>query len=389
MFAKPEFAPLQFTDRATIKGFRQTADGYLVGDVLCARTGTQQYRANEIGLTGDAIVTVYRPEDAVFAKDSLSSYAGKPVTLNHPPEMVTADNWKEYASGVVGTDIARDGEFVRVSIAMMDAATIAAVQDGTREISMGYTTPIEMRDGTAPDGTAYQAVQTGPIRINHLAIVPAARGGEKLRIGDGALSWGASPVTVSDNKGGHMADLRKIMVDGLPVETTDAGAAAIEKMTKAVADATAKADEYMTKAEKAAKDMEEMEKEMAAKDAAIAKLEAAAIDDAALDARVSARADLVSKAKAVFADLDTTGLTDAAIRKAAVVAKLGDAAIDGKSDAYIDARFDILAEDTAKGGADPLKDAKPAPKAVTTLDTIYTERNAALSDAWKTTKGAA
>lgn len=380
---------MQFTDRATIKGFRQTADGYLVGDVLCARTGTQQYRASEIGLTGDAIVTVYRPEDAVFSKDSLATYAGKPVTLNHPPEMVTADNWKEYAAGVVGTDIARDGEFVRVSIAMMDAATIAAVQDGTREISMGYTTPIEMRDGTAPDGTQYQAVQTGPIRINHLAIVPSARGGEKLRIGDGALSWGASPVTVSDNKGGQMADLRKIMVDGLPVETTDAGAAAIEKLTKAVADATAKADEYMTKAERAARDIEELEKGMAAKDAAIAKLEAAAIDDAALDARVSARADLVSKAKAVFADLDTTGLTDAAIRKAAVVAKLGAAAIDGKSDAYIDARFDILAEDAAKGGADPIKDAKPAPKTVTTLDTIYTQRNAALSDAWNKTKGAA
>lgn len=230
---------MQFTDRATVTGFRKTADGYLAGNVLCARTGCQQYLAREVGLMGDGVVTVYRPEDVVFDKASLATYAGKPVTLNHPPEAVTADNWKQYAAGMVGDEIARDGDFVRVPLVLMDADVIAAVDAGTREISMGYTTGIAMQDGVAPDGTAYQAVQTGPIKINHLAIVPRARGGEKLRIGDNAQSWGASPVTVSD-KGGDMPELRKIMVDGLQVETTDAGAAAIEKLTKTISDMAAK-----------------------------------------------------------------------------------------------------------------------------------------------------
>jgi hypothetical protein len=45
---------------------------------------------------------------------------------------------------------------------------------------------------------------------------------------------------------------------------------------------------------------------------------------------------------------------DAAIRKAAVVAKLGDEAVKDKTEAYIDARFDILAED-AKKIADPFR----------------------------------
>ena len=57
---------LQFTDRATVTGFRKTADGYLAGNVLCARTGCQQYLAREVGLMGDGVVTVYRPEDVVF-----------------------------------------------------------------------------------------------------------------------------------------------------------------------------------------------------------------------------------------------------------------------------------------------------------------------------------
>ena len=41
---------MQFNDRAEIKGFRATADGYLVGEVLCARTGCQDYYAGEMGL---------------------------------------------------------------------------------------------------------------------------------------------------------------------------------------------------------------------------------------------------------------------------------------------------------------------------------------------------
>lgn len=375
-------ADVQFADTATIKGFRDTADGYLVGDVLCARTGCQQYNASELGLPGNAVVTVYRPESAVFAKDSLATYAGKPVTLNHPPEMVTADNWKQYAAGQVGTDIARDGDFVRVSIAMMDSNTIKAVKDGTREISMGYTTPLEMRDGTAPDGTPYQAVQTGPIRINHLAVVPRARGGEKLRIGDSVHSWGASPLTVSDKKGGLMADLRKIMVDGLMVETTDAGAAAIEKLTKALDAAKA---ENLSAAEKAKVEKDKLEAEMAAKDAALEKAKKAEMTDAELDKRVAARADLVSKAKLIAKDVNTTGLSDADIRKAAVVAVIGDAAIEGKGAAYIDARFDVLVEDAtnANGGNDPIKDAKPSPKAMNDLNAVYLDRNKALEAAWK------
>lgn len=375
-------ADMQFNDRAAINGFRKTADGYLVGDVLCARTGTQQYRASEMGLTGDAIVTVYRPESAVFAKDSLATYAGKPVTLGHPPVMVTADNWKEYAGGSVGSDIARDGEFVRVPTVLMDAAIIRAVEDGTREVSMGYTTPVEMVDGIAPDGTPYQAIQTGPIRINHLAVVPKARGGDKLRIGDSASNWGASPINDTESKGGQMADLRKIMVDGLQVETTDAGAAAIDKLTKALADAMTEKEKSDAAAAKASADLAVAE---AAKDAAIAKADAAVVTGDALDKLVADRADLISRAKLVAKDLDTVGMSDAEIRKAAVVAALGDAAVADKSDAYIDARFDILAEDAAKG--DPIKDAKLEPKKVADIDALYAERNKALTDAWKT-KGA-
>jgi len=375
---------LNFADRVTIDSPRLTADGYMTATVRCARTGCQDYRASELGLVGDGIVTVYRPESAVFDKASLATYAGKPVTLNHPPVMVTADNWKDYAAGEVGNEIARDGDFVVVPMKLMDAAVIRAVQDGTREISMGYTTPLSVEDGTAPDGTPYQAIQTGPIRINHLAVVPKARGGESLRIGDSAEKWGASPLTDAEKKEGKMPDLLKIMVDGLQVETTDAGAKAIQKLQVALSDMEAKTAKE--KAEMQA-ELDAKEAEIAKKDAAIAKLESEKLTDAQIEARAAARADLVAKAKAVADGVDPSGLSDADLRKAAVTKALGDAAVAGKSQAYIDARFDILVEDADK--ADPAKKMKdaPAPK-VASLDAAYMQRNTALENAWKA-KGAA
>jgi len=51
-------------------------------------------------------------------------------------------------------------------------------------LSMGYTTDIDWTAGVTPKGEAYDGVQRN-IRANHLAFVPQARGGEKLRFGDG------------------------------------------------------------------------------------------------------------------------------------------------------------------------------------------------------------
>lgn len=166
----------KFEDRAEISGMRITNDGYMVGDVRCARVGVQQYLARELGMPVDGVINVYRPESSVFDKSSLATFAGKPVTLLHPSEPVTSENWKDYAVGDIGSEIARDGDFVRVPIKLMDLNAIKSVQDGTREISMGYTCEIEFEDGITNDGQSYQAIQRGPIRINHLAIVPEARG---------------------------------------------------------------------------------------------------------------------------------------------------------------------------------------------------------------------
>ncbi len=169
-------------DSFTLDGIRKTKDGYLAAFACVARTGVQKYKGKELGRPDLGDVMVYRPPEEVFNKDALHSMAHRPVTLLHPTETVDAKNWKKYAKGHTGDEVVRDGDHVRVPMVLMDAAAIEAVEGGTRELSMGYSTDLKWEAGVTDVGEKYDAVQT-QIRANHLAI-PKARGGETLKIGD-------------------------------------------------------------------------------------------------------------------------------------------------------------------------------------------------------------
>ncbi|KAA3500267.1 DUF2213 domain-containing protein [Agrobacterium tumefaciens] len=381
---------MQFTDAVTVSGTRRTADGYLIAEAKSVRTGIQLYSGDEVGKPEMPIVRVYRPADQVFADASLQSFTHAPVTMNHPDEAVTADNWKELAVGEVSTAAKKDGEWVHLPLILKDAKAISAVEDGKRELSAGYTCELVWGDGVTPDGQQFNATQTN-IKINHLAIVDRARAGSQARIGDGA-SWGAAPFIPDHNpKKETIMTLKTVTVDGIPVEVTDQGAVVISTLQTRLADANAKAEkaEAAHTAALAAKDAE-----LAKKDAELDAIKGKVLSDADLDKRVQERADLITVAKAIAKDVKTEGLSDAAIRKAVVVAKIGDAAIAGKSEAYIDARFDHLVEDAAKGAPDPFAAVVKDGVKQTDTNTISTAHKAMtdhLTSAWmgSNQKGAA
>lgn len=337
-------------DSVTASNVRRTADGYLVAEARVARTGIQDYLGTEIdpdnehGLRDKPIVKVYRPESSVFHKDAMQSYAYRPMTNGHPGgEGVNAKNWKDHAIGQTGGEVVRDGEFVKVPLVLMDAKAIEDYEAGKRELSMGYGAEVVFQDGQTPEGERFDCY-LGPMKMNHLSLEHRARGGEKLRIGD------KQPTPT----GGHdMADaLRKFLVDGISIDVTEQGAQALEKLTKQLADAGINVQQLK---DAHATALASKDADLAKKDAEIDGLKAKQLSDADIDKRVQARADLINKAKSI-ADADYTGKGDAEIRKAVVIAKLGDAAIAGKTEAYIDARFDLLVEDAAKNPAgDPFR----------------------------------
>lgn len=371
---------MRFVEDAKIAGTRKTSDGYLVADIRCARTGIQVYTGAELGRPDLSTVKVYRPEGAVFDKQSLASFAGKPVTDNHPAEMVTADNWKQLARGTIGNDIARDGEFVRVPVMLMDADLISKVESGKREVSMGYTMDVAFDAGETPDGEAYDAIMSN-LKMNHLAVVERGRAGKECRVGDGAANWGVAPISATD-EGSRMAN-RTVVVDGIPVEATDASAAVINKLLadrdageKALADAEAK--------HKA--DVVDRDKTIAAKDAEIADLRKKIPDQKAIDALIAGRVKLVGDARKVAPDLTVDGLTDAEVRVAALTEVHGADSVKDKSEAYVEAAFDIAVANAAKDvdgvKTDPARDALKARDGRPAVDsqTAYEKR---IADAWK------
>lgn len=371
---------MKFTDAVAVSGTRRTTDGYLVAEARSVRTGIQLYAGHEVGKPEKSVVRVYRPADAVFADASLQSFTHAPVTMDHPAEAVTSDNWKQLAVGEVSTAAKKDGEWVHLPLILKDAAAIQAVESGKRELSAGYNCELVWGEGVAPDGQTYDAQQSN-IKINHLAIVDRARAGSKARIGDGATSWGAAPVTNDQPEKDKIMNLKTVTVDGIPVEVTDQGATVIATLQQRLADATTKMStaDAAHVAALAAKDAE-----LAKKDAEIDALKAKVLDDKALDAKVQARGDLIATANKIAKDVKTDGLSDADIRKAVVVAKLGDTALAGKTEAYIDARFDILA-DEAKTNVDPLRQTllnRDAPADLTDSAKAYSEMLARDRNAW-------
>lgn len=369
---------MQFYDTVVLDGVRRTRDGYLVASAKTARTGIQIYSGREVdpenkhGLRDKAEVRIYRSPDEVFHTDALASMAHRPVTVDHPAEMVTAANWKRYSGGITGDEVARDGDFVRVPLTLMDQAAIDAFEAGKRQLSWGYTCDLDFKDGVTPQGEAFDAQQR-TIRANHLATCSAARGGPDLNIGD----------QKERPEGGHEMALKTIIVDGLPVETTDAGEAAVNKL-RGMLDTSAKALETAQRDHSTA--IAAKDSELAKKDAEIDALKAKVLSDADLDKRVAARAGLLDTAKRIAKDVKTDGLTDAEVRRAVVVARLGDAAVKDKSDDYIGARFDILAEDAGSTAADPFRQSPQDTTQRPTADAAYGKMVTDMQSAWNPNK---
>ena len=143
---------LQIEDAGTM-----TKDGYLVVTADCARSGVQVYSGRELNNDQETI-RIYRPSEAVFEDKALKSYAFKPVTDNHPKEFVNATNWRDLAVGFTGGEILRDGERIKIQLMISDKETITKIQNGKREISMGYHQELRYGKGQTADGEVYDAV---------------------------------------------------------------------------------------------------------------------------------------------------------------------------------------------------------------------------------------
>jgi len=342
---------LYATDTVALGDIRVNDTGYLEAFARTARTGVQQYLGAEMGRPDLAVVNVYRDAADVFSHASLHSFAKIPVTVDHPPTGVSAANWKQVAVGTTGEEVLRDGERLKIGLKIMDAAAIQAVQAGKRELSVGYRTEIVWGDGTAPDGTPYQARQTN-IVADHIAIVAQGRAGAQCRIGD---AWTPTETSAPARE---TTPMKTHLIGDNAVEMSDAAIVAVKGLQtqlgtltadnlQLTADKTALIADHKTALE--AKDGEILKLQadhkvaVDAKDAEIATLKALTLTADKLDAALAERATVLDAAKPVLgATFDAKGKSVADIRRATVAKRLGDKAVEGKTDDHVAIAFDTL-----------------------------------------------
>lgn len=307
-------------------------NGFLVDTPVVARIGVQVY----YGIDGNP-VREFRPSEEVFNDASLSSFQGKPVTLDHVT--VSSDNAKEVVVGSISGKAEKVGNAVVAPIVVYDKNAIEKAMAGeAKELSVGYQAFVDMTPGWGDPLTGEYVlktdeIQVGPdgyeefdgiqrdIRVNHLAMVYRGRAGiAKLNL-DGEQE---NPYTtdVDINKEDKQEMTVKIKLDGAQeFEVAPEIASHIEALN-------AKADTAI-----------------AERDALKAKVDAMPAEIEAAVAKAKADADSLAALVAVAAEagVKADGL-DAKGIKVAYVKEVSGLDVSEKSDAYIDAAFDIAKE---------------------------------------------
>lgn len=314
--------------------FKATIDenGFLVDTPVVARLGVQVYYTED-GRT----VREFRPAEEVFKDESLASYQGKPMTLDHV--FVNSNNAKEVVVGSVTGKAEPLGSSVVAPIVVYDNTAIQEAMAGNaKELSVGYSAILDETPGwgdpvtgeyvlksdgdqfDAPEGwQEFDAIQRD-IKVNHLAMVYRGRAGiAKLNM-DGEQE---NPYTTDvDINKEDKQEMIKIKLDGAQeFEVAPEIASHIEALNAKADTAIAERDALKAKVDAMPAEIE----------AAVAKAKA---DADALAALVAIAAEAGVKADG----MDAKGI------KVAYVKEVSGLDVSEKSDAYIDAAFDIAKE---------------------------------------------
>lgn len=172
----------------------------LLKQLTIASSGVYKYLRREVvrfkGLGGEipsihdgrTVFNVYRKAEVLENRKDL--FSRQPMTLNHPPEKVTGDNFKKYAVGFSGDSsdlvLVKDGAKVAIKTTAMliDSEAVNAYSNGIRQISPGYDAIFKWESGITEDGESYDIVMEDITEVNHIALLKNGRGGSDVSILD-------------------------------------------------------------------------------------------------------------------------------------------------------------------------------------------------------------
>jgi hypothetical protein len=170
------------------KNISKTPEGFLLcRNIRLTHTGALRYVHPEhpFGEKYPEVIIKRSPEE-LFSEATMASFEGKDITIQHPEDFVSPENYQELTHGVL-FNIRKSGEQVEVEGEMVDvmlgdalikskSAIKLVEEDGEREVSLGYEAAWEL--------ISDEEGRHSKIRGNHCAIVSEGRAGKHCAIND-------------------------------------------------------------------------------------------------------------------------------------------------------------------------------------------------------------
>lgn len=309
----------------------ETPEGFLEGYAIATRTGVFSYRRAD-----GSIQRELRTEEEVFNQNAINSFKMKPITNDHPNDMVNIDNASDLLIGMTGQEIKRIDNYLAPFIKITDKKAVQDAKSGKRGLSFGYKVNLIKKDGIFK-GEKYDYVQTN-IRGNHLALVYEGRAGEKAKL----RLDSQDAICVFNNNFNNNLKMKKIRLDDKEFEVSEEVASKIDFI-----------EAENTSLKKDKEDLEKSKSELQSKldtvtgekDSIQVKLNEELKKDHAGDIakKVQERIALEKKASEFFkADEDFSKLSDKEIKSKVISLFTKDFNADSVSDDYLSARFDSI-----------------------------------------------
>ena len=349
--------------------FERTSEGFLRGRAIVTSIGVFTYKRAD----GTVQRELRLPEE-VFSLKTLNSMKLKPVTLNHPTELVTSDNADKLQVGSLGDNPSwtkewehrnweevTDGINCAIDMIITKKDAIDAVLNGKQALSMGYTCDLEIAEPEATwCGIEYDFIQRN-IRYNHCAIVDSARAGDNAKIELRADSDDAVLEDIVIKTDGGTSMLKKINLDGIDYEAEESVIKALnaekaradkaendacetkKSLDKKVADFEKKVTEFEKRISEleAEKDTAKEKADSAEKE--LEELKKTSMDSKKMDEMVNAKIDLLHNAEKAGVEVKSD-MADSDIKKAVIAKVFPNAKFDGKDEVYVQARYDATIE---------------------------------------------
>jgi len=349
-------------DSSTVSAItKDPITGYIhARNVPIARAGVFKYLKPDGTVRHEAKL----PED-ILSDSTVASANNKPITDNHPENeagqriLVDKSNTNTLMKGLTASNAhvdETDGT-VRVDLTITNPDLINKVDNGKRQLSIGFQTQVVPQNGVYKNAE-YDSVQKN-ITINHVAVVDVAREGPDISLDRSVVGDSAEMIGELDDfskKKGQkpQMDFEKVRIGDqtIKVATDDA-----DKLIKYDSDNSAKQkkiDDLNAQIKKLTDERDSLKS--GNKQAETDKSEAEAKADSlekelqgyrdkvegdGLDKLVDQRMGLIDDVKSIVGDsFDPHGKSEKEMKIEAIKSVDGDSAeIDGKDDVYVNAYF--------------------------------------------------